>query len=98
MEQVPGLQAIRAKFTNGARTSLTAIPSFYSTEDANDSGSPIAFVGLTPGQIGLYQMNIPVPQSLNPETPCGGEIVANAVLHITTPYGATQEPGFCLKP
>jgi uncharacterized protein (TIGR03437 family) len=98
VEQVPGVQALRARFNNGARTSLTAIPPFFSPEDANDPGSPIAFAGLTPGQVGLYQMNIPVPQSLNPTTPCGGEIVANAVLHITTLYGATQELGFCLRP
>lgn len=61
-------------------------------------------VGLTPGQIGLYQLNVAIPQSFTPTRSCGdpidGEtirIAANAVLHITTLYGGTQELGFCWK-
>ena len=96
---------MRARFLDGPRGSLTAIPPFYSPEDTGDPGSPIDFVGLTPGQIGLYQINVKIPQSLTPTTSCGdpiaGEtitIAANAVLHVTTPYVGTQELGFCLKP
>jgi hypothetical protein len=62
--------------------------------------SPIAFGGLTPGQIGMYQINIPVPQSLELAGPCGGFngfIHANASLRVTTSMG-TETLGLCVQP
>ncbi|MBZ5607298.1 MAG: hypothetical protein LAP38_03500 [Acidobacteriia bacterium] len=104
LDQFPGVPGVRARFLDGP-TILTDIPAFYSPEDAVDPGSPIDFVGLTPGQIGLYQINVAIPQSLIPTTSCGDlifgttdKIPANAVLHITTLYSGTEELGFCLKP
>jgi uncharacterized protein (TIGR03437 family) len=102
LDQVPGFQALRARFLEGPRTSLTAIPPSYSPEDAADPGSPIDFAGLTPGQIGLYQINVAIPQSFAPATSCGDSIggqtiLANAVLHLTTPSVGTQELPFCLQ-
>ena len=103
LDQVPGVPGVRARFLDGP-TVLTDLPAFYSPEDAVDPGSPIDFVGLTPGQIGLYQINVAIPQSLIPTTSCGDlifgttdTIPANAVLHITTLYSGTEELGFCLK-
>ena len=104
--QIPGTPAVRARLLDGPRASPTAIPAFYSPEDSVDPGLPIEFVGLTPGQIGLYQINVTVPQSFTSTTSCGDpvfgqadiSIAANAVLHITTLYGGTQELGFCWKP
>jgi len=96
--EAPAIRAVRARFLNSLLTSLTATPRAYSAEDANDPGSPIAFSGLAPGQVGLYQVNVPVPQSLQPAASCGNEILANAVLHITTYFGGTEEMGFCMRP
>ena len=103
--QVPGTPAVRARILDGPRASLTALQAFYSPEDSGDPGLPIEFVGLTPGQIGLYQVNVAIPRSFTPTTSCGdpiaGEtirIAANAVLHITTLYEGTQELGVCWKP
>ncbi len=62
--------------------------------------SPIAFDGLTPGQIGMYQLNTPVPQSLQLAGPCGGLngfIQTNATLHIGTPMG-TELIAICVQP
>ena len=104
LAQFPGTPAVRARFLEGPRASLTAIPAFYSPEDSVDPGSPIEFVGLVPGQIGLYQLNVTIPQSLILATSCGDPIpresitiAANAVLHITTSYAGTQELGLCVK-
>jgi uncharacterized protein (TIGR03437 family) len=105
MSHGPGIPGVRVKFLDGPRPSLTAIPAFYSPEESVDPGEPIEFVGLTAGQVGLYQINVAIPQSLTPRTSCGdpipGEtitIAANAVLHVTTAYVGTQEIGFCWKP
>jgi len=98
VKQFPGVAGVRARFLDRVLTSLTAVPASYSLEDATTPGSAIDFVGLTPGQVGLYQLNIPVPDSLNPATACGDTILANAVLNVTTLFGATQEIGICLKP
>lgn len=96
---------MRVRLLDGPRVNLAAIPASYSPEDSADPGLPIEFVGLTPGQIGLYQMNISIPRSFTATTSCGDPVfgqagigvAANAVLHITT-YVGTQEVGFCWKP
>jgi uncharacterized protein (TIGR03437 family) len=98
INQIPGVTAVRARFLDRPLTSLTAIPAFYSVEDATTPGTAIDFAGLTPGQVGLYQLNIPVPASLTTSTACGDAVLANAALRITTSFGATQEIGICLKP
>jgi uncharacterized protein (TIGR03437 family) len=105
LTQVPGVPAVRARLLDGPLVNPTAIPAFYSREDSADPGLPIEFVGLTPGQIGLYQINLKLPKSFAPTTSCGDPIfgqagitiAANAVLHITTLYGGTEELGFCWK-
>lgn len=95
--QIPGFTGVHAKFLNGPRASLTAIPPELSQDDSSVPEAAIEFAGLTPGQIGLYQLNIAIPQSLAPTTTCGDAVLANEVLHISTPYAGTQEVGFCLK-
>jgi uncharacterized protein (TIGR03437 family) len=97
VNQIPGAPAVRARFLDGPLVTLTARPAFFSQEDATDPGSAIDYAGLTPGQVGLYQLNIPIPKSLNPSTTCGDPILANAILHITTLYAGTEELGLCLK-
>ncbi len=104
VKQVPGITAVRARFLDGPRVNINALPAFYSPEDASEPGVPIEFLGLTPGQIGLYQLNVAIPNSFTPSTFCGDPIAgqsdtipANAVLHITTLYAGTQELDFCLR-
>ncbi len=109
LKQFPGTPGVRARFLDGPLVSLTARPPFFSQEDAAGPGSPVEFSGLTPGQVGLYQLNIPVPQSFTASTRCGDTIVgdpvfqgqplpANAILRITTIFVGTEEVGFCLQP
>ena len=97
VNQVPGAPGVRARFLDRLLTNITARPAFFSEEDAADPGSPFAFAGLAPGQVGLYQLNIPIPRSLNPTNACGDPILANVVLHITTLYAGTEELGLCVK-
>jgi len=92
-----GHPRVRARFLSYLSTELTAIPRAFSQEDADDPGSPIAFAGLTPGQVGLYQLNIPVPQTLQPQAPCSKVVLGNMALHITTSQG-TESIAFCLQP
>jgi hypothetical protein len=98
LRQAPGTPALRARFVDGPLVSLVARPAFYSPEDAASAGSPIEFVGLTPGQVGLYQLNVRIPVSLTASNVCEGPIVANTILRITTLYAGTAEVGLCLKP
>ena len=103
--QFPGIPAVRVRLLDGPRTSLTATPASYSAEDSVDPGLPVEYLGLTPGQIGLYQINVTIPRGFTSTTLCGQPvagapltIAANAVLHVSTPYAGTQELGFCWKP
>jgi hypothetical protein len=76
---------------------LSSVARFFSQDDANDPGNTISFAGVTPEQIGLYQLNIPIPQSLQPLAACGGDIHANALLNIDT-FQGTEGLGICVKP
>jgi hypothetical protein len=40
------------------------------------------FAGLTPGQVGLYQMNIQLPDTFPPIGSCGGNILSNLTINI----------------
>jgi hypothetical protein len=52
---------------------------------------------LTPGQTGLYQLNIRVPETFEPKLPCGPEVSSNAVAWVTTALGSELVP-FCVAP
>jgi uncharacterized protein (TIGR03437 family) len=96
-KDIAGHPRVRARFLSFLSTTLTAFPRAFSQEDADDPGSPIAFAGLTPGQVGLYQLNIPIPQTLQPQTPCNKDVLGNTSLHITTSQGTESIP-FCVQP
>jgi uncharacterized protein (TIGR03437 family) len=96
LDNVPG--RVKASFDNLVNA-LNSGPRFLSF-DVSAPDSPIAFGGLTSGQIGLYQLNIPVPQSLSLEVACGGLdgfVRSNATLHISTSQG-TEVVAFCVQP
>jgi uncharacterized protein (TIGR03437 family) len=57
----------------------------------------ISFAGLTPGQIGLYQINVEVPLSLEIPVACGGETKSNTLAKLTTARG-TLNLALCVGP
>lgn len=61
-----GLGATNATPASGAASpgSPLAVPSVMPTLTINGQNAPIAFAGLTPGLVGLYQMNFQVPSGL----------------------------------
>ncbi len=61
-----GMGATNATPASGAAspTSPLALPSVMPNLTINGQSSPIAFAGLTPGLVGLYQMNFQVPAGL----------------------------------
>jgi hypothetical protein len=56
---------------------------------------PIAFAGLIPGGVGVYQVNITLPQDLN-SYPCGGDVHSNAVLNLSSLQG-TELVALCVQ-
>ena len=46
------------------------------------NGTPPLFAGLTPGQIGLYQVNFVVPQPPAGSAPCGTEVQSNLTVSV----------------
>jgi len=94
LENLPG--RVKASFDNFANA-LSSGPRFFSPA-IPASVSPITFGGLTSGQIGLYQLNIPVPQSLDLALACGpeGPIRSNANLYISTSQG-TETIALCVQ-
>jgi len=79
---------------------LSSGPRFLSSNDSATPSASIQFAGLTPGQIGLYQLNIPIPESLDLAGPCGGLggfIRTNATLRVTTSQGS-EGLAICVQP
>lgn len=72
-------------------------PRYYSDSESRNPGVALAFAGLVPQEIGLYQINIAVPQTLVPAYPCNDEIHANAILNFNTSQG-TEVLGLCVQP
>jgi uncharacterized protein (TIGR03437 family) len=90
---------VKASFSPFLNT-VNSVPRLFLADQNNLPSSPIVFGGLTPGQIGLYQLNIPIPQSLAPDYPCGafdGFVKSNTRLFITTIQG-TEGFGICVQP
>jgi hypothetical protein len=56
---------------------------------------PIVFAGLMPGGVGVYQVNITLPQDLN-SYPCGGDVHSNAVLNLSSLLG-TESVALCVQ-
>lgn len=73
-----------------------ALPRYTGAETGN-SGSPAAFVGLTPSQVGLYQINVAIPRSLEIPVRCGGDIRSNVLAKVATSQGIENVP-LCVEP
>jgi uncharacterized protein (TIGR03437 family) len=57
----------------------------------------VDFAGLAPGQVGLYQINVPIPVSFEAAVPCGPDpaiiaVRSNARLQLTTAQGTENIP------
>ena len=90
-----GRPRVWATFRDSPVNAYGATPRRIDQELMNPTVSGIDFSGLTPGEIGLYQLNVPIPSSLKALTACGAEVSSNAVLLITT-YQGTEPIPFCL--
>jgi len=56
---------------------------------------PIAYAALMPGRVGVYQVNITLPQDLT-SYPCGGDVHSNSVLNVTSLQG-TESIALCIQ-
>ena len=79
-----------------------AVPRAVVAEPYNLPRAKIDFAGLAPGQIGVYQINIPIPTSFQVPVRCGpdasiGSIRSNGLLQLTTAQGTENVP-ICVAP
>jgi len=79
---------------------LNSSPSLPRTQSADPYNQPfaeISFAGLAPGQVGVYQINVPIPRSFLVPVACGpdanvGAIRSNGILQVTTAQGTENIP------
>jgi uncharacterized protein (TIGR03437 family) len=87
-----GVLRVWAELRDQPINASASAPRFFDSEAASQPGDAIQFAGLAPGWVGLYQLNILVPDDFKTVLPCGGEIHANAVALITSPKGSETVP------
>jgi hypothetical protein len=77
------------------------LPRHFDATVFNLPRAPIQFGGLSPNQVGLYQINVPIPRSLKIPILCGPDpvhpIVSNTLLQVTTAQGTENVP-ICIAP
>jgi len=61
------------------------------------------FVGLTPGQVGLYQINLRIPAPIPTVPACGGtgpysQVASNLTITLASIYGSYDAAPICVKP
>lgn len=78
------------------RNANGSLPRYFDTEAPPADAAP-EFAGLTPGQIGLYQMNVKVPESLEIPIACGGDTKSNVLAKVFTSQGV-ENLAFCVEP
>lgn len=95
--QAGGIPRVRLRFLNSPANAPSNLPRYFNAADLNDPNLVTATGGLVPGAVGLYQVNVPLPQSFTPQLACGPEVHANAILIVLTSQGSEQV-SFCVKP
>jgi hypothetical protein len=64
--------------------------------------TPPYFAGLTPGQIGLYQVNVQLPASLPQVSSCGGgvnyQVYSNLTITVSSTYFSFDGAPICVQP
>jgi uncharacterized protein (TIGR03437 family) len=82
----------------------SAGPSIPEVNPKDTTPSPILFAGLAPGQVGLYQINVKLPDVFPPVVPCGGSVsnfMGNVLSNLTINIsGASSYDGaqICVAP
>jgi uncharacterized protein (TIGR03437 family) len=83
---VPGINVHFDFRPNAAPTRPAALTSFES-----DLGAAPAFAGMTPGQVGLYQVNVQLPATFPAETYSGGGSVFHPIVsNLTITIGSSN--------
>jgi len=83
--------ALQKDFLNASSSS----PRVFADSRTLGDVIPIEFTGLMPGGVGVYQVNITLPQDLT-AYPCGGEVHSNSVLNLTSLQG-TESIALCVR-
>ena len=78
------------------RNAAPAVP-VYPAPNTMETLLRPSFVGLTPNQVGLYQLNIEVPRSLDIAFTCGGDTRSNVLLKVATSRGV-ENIAICVAP
>lgn len=78
------------------RNAGSSVPRYFEAEPSGVEGT-LEFAGLTAGQIGLYQMNIRVPESLEIPIACGADTRSNILAKVSTSRGIENLP-LCVEP
>ena len=73
-----------------------ALPRYPETDNPNEANST-TFAGLSPGQVGLYQINVRVPEDLPVPLPCGGQTRSNTLVKVATSQGV-ENVAICVAP
>lgn len=93
------VDSVMRQLTMRFLTLRNANPSLPRYFEATPEGvaSDIVFAGLTPNQVGLYQLNVVVPESVAIPILCGGDTRSNVVAKVTTARGVENLP-LCVEP
>jgi uncharacterized protein (TIGR03437 family) len=78
------------------------VPRAFASDPYNLPWAKVDFAGLAPGQVGLYQINVPVPLTFEVPVPCGPDpsingVRSNGLLQLTTAQGTENIP-ICVAP
>lgn len=93
----PGQPRLIVTLTDKFLNASASVPRQFLTQPVNPTPAKIDFAGLTPGQIGAYQMNVPIPSSFETPVACrlsgpDPAVRSNGFVTVTTAQGAENVP------
>lgn len=83
--------ALQKDFLNASSSS----PRVFADSRTLGDVIPIAFTGLMAGGVGVYQVNITLPQD-SASYPCGGDVRSNSILNLSSLQG-TESIALCIQ-
>lgn len=78
------------------RNASPSTPRYFEPENPEMENATMD-AGLTPGQVGLYQIDVRIPETLNVPIRCGGETRSTVFAKIVTSQGVENLP-MCVEP